>query len=120
MAEQFLTLMADLDENSQVLLGEWSEKLNKAGFIGKQTPGLPFHISLAIFSLDKEKSVICEMQRLAAEFCEALVFTQKASQGVLIQKIHTEAGLRCVFLALVNRYLPVVGYQLGAFGEIQA
>ena len=46
MAEQFLTLMADLDEESQAFMGEWSEQLKKAGFIGTQTPGLPFHISL--------------------------------------------------------------------------
>ena len=68
MAEQFLTLMADFDEESQALMSEWSEQLKKAGFIGTQTLGLPFHISLATFSLDKEQEVICEMQRLAKEF----------------------------------------------------
>ena len=68
MAEQFLTLMADLDEESQAIMGEWYEKLKKSGFIGMQTPGLPFHISLATFSLDKEQEVIEEMQRLAKEF----------------------------------------------------
>lgn len=45
MAEQFLTLMADLDEESQAIMGEWSDQLKKSGFIGMQTPGLPFHIS---------------------------------------------------------------------------
>ena len=68
MAEQFLTLMADLDEESQAFMGEWSEQLKKAGFIGTQTPGLPFHISLETFSLDKEQEVVYEMQRLAKEF----------------------------------------------------
>ena len=34
MAEQFLTLMADLDEESQAIMGEWSEHLKKSGFIG--------------------------------------------------------------------------------------
>ena len=68
MAEQFLTLMADLDEESQAIMGEWYEKLKKSGFVGMQTPGLPFHISLATFSLDKEQEVIEEMQRLAKEF----------------------------------------------------
>jgi len=68
MAEQFLTLMADLDEESQALMSAWSEQLKKAGFIGTQTPDLPFHISLATFSLDKEQEVVCEMQRLAKEF----------------------------------------------------
>lgn len=68
MAEQFLTLMADLDEESQALMSEWREQLEKSGFIGTQTPGLPFHISLATFSLDKEQEVIYEMQRLAKKF----------------------------------------------------
>lgn len=68
MAEQFLTLMADLDEESQEVMRGWSEQLKQAGFIGTQTPGLPFHISLATFSLDKEQEVIQEMQRLAKEF----------------------------------------------------
>lgn len=68
MAEQFLTLMADLDDASQALMHAWSEQLKKTGFIGTQTPGLPFHISLAAFSLDKEKEVICEMHRLAKAF----------------------------------------------------
>ena len=68
MAEQFLTLMADLDEESQAIMGGWYEQLKKSGFVGVQTPGLPFHISLATFSLDKEQEVIEEMQRLAKEF----------------------------------------------------
>lgn len=68
MAERFLTLMADLDDESQALMRAWSEQLKTAGFIGTQTPGLPFHISLASFSLDKEQEVICEMKRLAKEF----------------------------------------------------
>lgn len=68
MAEQFLTLMADLDEKSQAIMGGWYEQLKKSGFVGMQTPGLPFHISLATFSLDKEQEVIEEMKRLAKEF----------------------------------------------------
>lgn len=68
MAEQFLTLMADLDEESQAVMRGWSEQLKEAGFIGTQTPDLPFHISLATFSLDKEQEVIQEMQRLTKEF----------------------------------------------------
>ena len=68
MAEQILTLMADFDEESQQTMGEWYEKLEQEGFIGKQTKGLPFHISLETFALDKEQAVIQEMKRLAASF----------------------------------------------------
>ena len=65
MAEQFLTLMADFDEESQQTMEEWYEKLKEKGFIGKQTMGLPFHISLGTFALDKEQAVVQEMNRLA-------------------------------------------------------
>ena len=68
MAEEMLTLMADLDDESQKIMGEWYEKLQAKGFKGVQTPGLPFHISLACFSLDKETEVVNEMKELAKRF----------------------------------------------------
>ena len=55
MAEQFLTLMADLDTESQKRLSGWYEELKAAGFTGTQTPGLPFHISLSTFPLELEE-----------------------------------------------------------------
>ena len=68
MAEEFLTLMADFDDASQQILGGWHDKLREAGFTGEQTPGLPFHISVACFSLDKEAEVIREMEEVAGQF----------------------------------------------------
>ena len=47
MAEVFLTLMADLDDESQQILSGWYRKLQDAGFFGVQTPNLPFHIRIA-------------------------------------------------------------------------
>ncbi len=68
MAEKFLTLMADLDDNSQRIMSDWYKELQDAGFTGGQTPGLPFHISLATFSLEDEADAVEEMHRLAEEF----------------------------------------------------
>ena len=68
MAEEFLTLMADLDEISQKRLSEWYDTLAKAGFVGTQTPGLPYHISLASFPLEREEKVVGLMKKAAAEF----------------------------------------------------
>ena len=68
MAEQFLTLMADLDDDSQALMAGWYEDLKKAGFTGVQTPGLPYHISLATFPLDKEEEAIEVCKKAASEF----------------------------------------------------
>ena len=68
MAEEFLTLMADLDDKSQQIMSGWYEKLQAQGFEGEQTPNLPFHISLGCFSLDKESEVVDEMKKLADRF----------------------------------------------------
>ena len=68
MAEEFLTLMADLDDESQRILSGWYGKLQDEGFTGVQTPDLPFHISLGCFSLDKEPEVVNEMKELAERF----------------------------------------------------
>ena len=58
MAEQFLTLMADLDDDSQAIMSAWYNSLNRAGFMGTQTPNLPFHISMATFPLEKEQEAV--------------------------------------------------------------
>ena len=68
MAEEFLTLMADLDEDTQSCMSGWYDKLKEAGFSGVQTPGLPFHISMATFPLDKEEEAISVMQNAARKF----------------------------------------------------
>ena len=68
MAEQFLTLMADLDDRSQELMSGWYKELQDAGFRGTQTPGLPYHISLATISLEDEKAAAEETHRLAEAF----------------------------------------------------
>lgn len=68
MAEQFLTLMADLDDGSQKIMSDWYDKLKSAGFTGTMTEGIPYHISLASFSLDKETEAAAETIKLAGEF----------------------------------------------------
>ena len=68
MDEQFLTLMADLDDGTQARMSGWYDNLRKAGFTGTQTPGLPFHISMATFPLDKEREAIEVCKKAAAEF----------------------------------------------------
>ena len=68
MAEEFLTLMADLDEESQARMAGWYAALREAGFRGTQTPGLPYHISLATFPLDGEREAVRLMQKISASF----------------------------------------------------
>ena len=68
VAEQFLTLMADLDEGSQTRMAGWYRTLREAGFTGIQPPGLPYHISLASYPLDQEKAAVETLRKAAAEF----------------------------------------------------
>ena len=74
MAEQFLTLMADLDDESQKLMSGWYAELQKYGFNGTQTQGLPIHISLAAYSLDKEAEVISLVHGLGDNFSKIPVY----------------------------------------------
>ena len=66
MAEQFLTLMADLDDESQQRISGWYDALKAAGYIGTQTPGLPYHISMATFPLDQEREAAETVRKAAA------------------------------------------------------
>ncbi len=68
MAEQFLTLMADLDDETQARMSGWYHSLQEAGFTGVQTPGLPYHISLSTFSPDQEKEAAEIARKAAAEY----------------------------------------------------
>ena len=68
MAEQFLTLMADLDDEAQERMSGWYDSLREAGFTGIQTPGLPYHISLSTFPLEQEKEAAEIARKAAAEF----------------------------------------------------
>ena len=68
MAEQFLVLMADLDDAAQARMSAWYSKLQEAGFTGTQTPGLPYHISLGSFPLNQEQAVVKRVQKIAEEF----------------------------------------------------
>lgn len=74
MAEQFLTLMADLDEESQHLMSGWYDKLKDAGFDGVQTHGLPFHISIASYKVEKEQEAIELVKKVAEDFKKINVY----------------------------------------------
>ena len=73
MAEQFLTLMADLDDDSQQRLSGWYDALKAEGFTGTQTPGLPYHISMAAFPPDREGQAAETARKAAAEFAPVSV-----------------------------------------------
>ena len=73
MAESFLTLMADYDTASQFRMDEWYSAIQRAGFVGTQTPGLNHHISLATFPLEMEEEAIALTRRIAEAFAPVCV-----------------------------------------------
>ncbi len=66
MAESFLTLMAEYCAEDQQRISVWYDALQRAGFTGAQTPGLPHHISLATFPPDREAKAIALTRQIAA------------------------------------------------------
>ncbi|MBR4080819.1 MAG: 2'-5' RNA ligase family protein [Clostridia bacterium] len=73
MAESFLTLMADYCPEDQQRMSVWYNALQDAGFTGRQTPGLPLHISLGTFPLDREKDAVRIVREAAARFAPRTV-----------------------------------------------
>lgn len=63
-----MTLMAELDNDTQVRMSGWYDTFKIHGFIGTQTAGLPYHISLASFPLEKEQEVARLTKRIASVF----------------------------------------------------
>ena len=80
MAEQIIVLMADWDEGTQKALGAIYEDLQKEGFTGKQTPGIPYHISMSTYPIDKEAE---------AEAHFAVVLRPSASVELMLLKLPT-------------------------------
>ena len=97
MAEQFLTLMADFDNETQARLAGWYRALREAGFTGVQTPDVPYHISLATFPTDREKKAAEIMRKAAAEFAPVPVHISHigmfAGGKVLFAGPEKDAGL---------------------------
>lgn len=103
MAEEFLTLMADLDDDAQARMSAWYDALKEAGFTGKQTPGLPFHISLATFPLEKEREAVEIMKKAGSAFSPVPVHISHmglfAGGGVLFCAPERNPGLDALHAA---------------------
>ena len=68
MSDKFLCLIATFDEETSKRMMEIQNIINEAGIIGKQTPNLPHHITLAYFDTSQEKEIIQMLQEVCAKF----------------------------------------------------
>jgi 2'-5' RNA ligase len=57
MKDRFLCVMAQFDKATEEKLSSIYKTLFEAGFVGNQTPNLPYHITLGTFELEKESEL---------------------------------------------------------------
>ncbi len=72
--DKFLTVYAVFDDETQQKFKYMQEEVIKLGNKGSQTMGIPFHISLGSFSLDKRDLLIEEMIKVSTEFQKFDIF----------------------------------------------
>lgn len=65
MSKKFLCLIATFDEETSKGMKEIEHILNEVGILGKQTPNLPHHITLAYFDICRED----EIKQLLQDVC---------------------------------------------------
>ena len=53
-----LYIIAELDEDSQMMIKEYEKIIIENGFFGKQTKNIPYHITLCSFPTDMENTLI--------------------------------------------------------------
>lgn len=66
MRDKFLCVMAQFDKETEEKLGRIYKELLEAGFVGNQTPNLPYHITLGTFELEKEDELKELLKKVAS------------------------------------------------------
>lgn len=66
MRDKFLCVMVQFDKETEEKLGRIYKQLLEAGFVGNQTPNLPYHITLGTFELEKENELKELLKKVAS------------------------------------------------------
>ena len=99
--KQFLTVMAVLDDDTQKTMDGLQKRIIALGAPGTQTMGIPFHISLGSFPVEKEHEVLRAMRETSGK---TTVFS------VMLTGLDTFSD-RVLFLR------PEMNYQLAALHQ---
>jgi len=67
MQDKALFLLANFDSETQDKLGGYYDTLLQHGFIGTQTKNIPYHFTLGSCSVDYEKRMINELNKICSE-----------------------------------------------------
>lgn len=62
--EKFLCVLGIFDGETQKRLGEYQQALLRSGFTGRQTMGIPFHLTLGTFDPDCRAELLEKLQKL--------------------------------------------------------
>ncbi len=65
--DKFLCVLGIFDEQTQRVLGEYQQAILSQGFTGRQTMGIPFHVTLGTFGLDRREALLKELDQLSME-----------------------------------------------------
>jgi 2'-5' RNA ligase len=68
MKDRFLCVMAQFDIETEQKLKEIQKILKDNGFVGKQTPNLPNHITLGSFDISQEAMIIEKIKMVSKQF----------------------------------------------------
>ena len=63
-----LYLIAELDDESQLVLKEFKKIISENGIIGKQTKDIPYHVTLCSFSPDLEEYLKVLLEEVSQKF----------------------------------------------------
>ncbi len=62
--DKFLCVLGVYDEETQRVLGEYQRAILAKGFAGRQTMGIPFHVTLGTFPLDRREELEEKLRQL--------------------------------------------------------
>jgi len=68
MKDKFLCVMAQYDKGTELKLKEIQKVLSDNGFMGKQTPNLPNHITLGSFDISQEEVLKEKVRKVSEQF----------------------------------------------------
>lgn len=62
--DKFLCVLGIYDEDTQKVLAEHQQALLREGFTGRQTMGIPFHVTLGTFGVDRREELEGKLRKL--------------------------------------------------------
>lgn len=68
MNEKYLCVLAEYDKKTEETLKRIQEILAENNIIGKQTPNIPYHITLGTFPLSYEQSLIDKIDSISKDY----------------------------------------------------